>query len=152
MQVLAQEYAERAERAPDEVAVVDASGAHTVGEVMQAARDLAALLEAALGGSPTVLVQADNTWRTLAAALAVGLRGGMVAVFSSHAVAAEFELAVEDIAPDALFAAPDVLQQWAVSERCLRRTGVLPSTAGRSPRLLDRSAMSAAGRAAPRSR
>ncbi len=116
MRVLAQEYAERAERAPDEVAVVDASGAHTVGEVMQAARDLAALLEAALGGSPTVLVQADNTWRTLAAALAVGLRGGMVAVFSSHAVAAEFELAVEDIAPDALFAAPDVLQQWAVSD------------------------------------
>ena len=116
MRVLAQEYAERAERAPDEVAVVDASGAHTVGEVMQAARDLAALLEAALGGSPTVLVQADNTWRTLAAALAVGLRGGMVAVFSSHAVAAEFELAVEDIAPDALFAAPDVLQQWAVPD------------------------------------
>ncbi len=116
MRVLAQEYAERAERAPDEVAVVDASGAHTVGEVMQAARDLAALLEAALGGSPTVLVQADNTWRTLAAALAVGLRGGMVAVFSSHAVAAEFELAVEDIQPDALFAAPDVLQQWAVPD------------------------------------
>ena len=116
MRVLAQEYAERAERAPDEVAVVDASGAHTVGEVMQAARDLAALLEAALGGSPTVLVQADNTWRTLAAALAVGLRGGMVAVFSSHAVAAEFELAMEDIQPDALFAAPDVLQQWAVSD------------------------------------
>jgi acyl-CoA synthetase (AMP-forming)/AMP-acid ligase II len=113
MRVLAQEYAERA---PDEVAVIDASGAHTVGEVMQAARDLAALLEAAVGGSPTVLVQADNTWRTLAAALAVGLRGGMVAVFSSHAVAAEFELAVEDIAPDALFAAPDVLQQWAVSD------------------------------------
>jgi acyl-CoA synthetase (AMP-forming)/AMP-acid ligase II len=114
MQVLAHEFAERAERAPDDIAVVDALGTHTVGEVMQAARALAALLEESLGGSPTVLVQADNTWRTLAAAVAVGLRGGMVAVFSSHAVAAEFELAMEDIRPDALFAARDVLEHWAV--------------------------------------
>ena len=65
--------------------------------------------------SPTVLVQADNTWRTLATALAVGLRGGMVAVLSSHAVAAEFELAMEDIAPDAVVAADDVLAHWEVS-------------------------------------
>ena len=114
MQVLAHELAERAERTPDDVAVVDALGTHTVGEVMRAAHALAALLEDSLGGSPTVLVQADNTWRTLAAAVAVGLRGGMVAVFSSHAVAAEFELAMEDIRPDALFAAPDTLEHWAV--------------------------------------
>jgi acyl-CoA synthetase (AMP-forming)/AMP-acid ligase II len=37
-------------------------------------------------------------------------------VFSSHAVAAEFELAVEDIEPDALFAGPGVLQGWAVPD------------------------------------
>jgi acyl-CoA synthetase (AMP-forming)/AMP-acid ligase II len=115
MQTLAREFAERAGRAPGDVAVIDALGEHTVGEVMQAARDLAVALEESLGGSPTVLVQADNTWRTLATALAVGLRGGMVAVFSSHAVASEFALAVEDVEPDAVIAADGVLDHWAVA-------------------------------------
>lgn len=115
MRLLAEEYAERAERSPDDVAVVDVFGEHTVGEVMTAARELAGLLEQTLGGSPTVLVQADNTWRTVVTALAVGLRGGMVAVFSSHAVAAEFELAIEDIQPDAVIAAPGMLEEWNVS-------------------------------------
>ena len=115
MQLLAREFAERAERTPGDVAVIDALGVHTVGEVMAAARDLAIALQESLGGSPTVLVQADNTWRTLATALAVGLRGGMVAVLSSHAVGAEFELAMEDIEPDAVVASDDVLEHWAVS-------------------------------------
>jgi acyl-CoA synthetase (AMP-forming)/AMP-acid ligase II len=115
MQTLAREFAERAERAPGDVAVIDALGEHTVGEVMRAARDLAVALEESLGGSPTVLVQADNTWRTLATALAVGIRGGMVAVFSSHAVAAEFALAMEDIEPDAVVASDGALEHWSVS-------------------------------------
>jgi acyl-CoA synthetase (AMP-forming)/AMP-acid ligase II len=115
MQLLAQEFADRAGRAPDDLAVVDALGEHTVGEVMQAARELASALEHSLGGSPTVLVQADNTWRTLATALAVGLRGGMVAVLSSHAVASEFALAMEDIEPDAVVASEEVLEHWAVA-------------------------------------
>jgi branched-chain amino acid transport system permease protein len=72
MQQLARELAERADRTPDDVAVIDAVGVHTLGEVMAAARDLATALEESLGGSPTVLVQADNTWRTLATAIAVG--------------------------------------------------------------------------------
>ncbi len=114
MQLLAREFGERAERTPGDVAVIDALGVHTVGEVMTAARDLAIALEESLGGSPTVLVQADNTWRTLATALAVGLRGGMVAVLSSHAVASEFELAMEDIDPDAVVASDDVLEHWEV--------------------------------------
>ena len=100
---------------PIDLAVIDALGEHTVGEVMQAARDLAMALEDSIGGSPTVLVQADNTWRTLATALAVGMRGGMVAVLSRHAVAAELELAMEDIEPDAVVASDDVLEHWAVS-------------------------------------
>ena len=100
---------------PGEIAVIDTLGEHTLGEVMQAARDLAVVLEEMLGGSPTVLVQADNTWRTLATALAVGLRGGMVAVFSSHAVASEFALATDDIEPDAVVASGDALEHWAVS-------------------------------------
>ncbi|MFW6867755.1 class I adenylate-forming enzyme family protein [Nocardioides sp. CPCC 206347] len=115
MQQLAKEFGERAGRAPDDVAVIDALGVHTVGEVMHAAHDLAAALQDALGGSPTVLVQADNTWRTLATALAVGLRGGMVAVLSSHAVASEFALAMEDIEPDAVVASDAVLEHWAAS-------------------------------------
>ncbi|MFL6061253.1 MAG: AMP-binding protein, partial [Marmoricola sp.] len=114
MQVLATELVERAERTPDEIAVVDALGEHTLGEVVRAARELAASLQDALLGSPTVLVQADNTWRTLATAVAVGMRGGMVAVFSGHAVAAEFALAMEDIEPDAVIAADATLEQWEV--------------------------------------
>ena len=86
---------------------------------MGRARDLATALEDALGGPPTVLVQADNTWRTLATALAVGLRGGTVAVLSSHAVAAEFALAMEDIAPDAVVASEEVLAHWGVSSEAM---------------------------------
>ncbi|MFL6023403.1 MAG: class I adenylate-forming enzyme family protein, partial [Marmoricola sp.] len=115
MRLLAWEFTQRADRAPDEVAVIDALGTHTVGEVMDAARQLAVSLGEALTGAPTVLVQADNTWRTLATALAVGLRGGLVTVFSSHAVAGEFALAMEDIEPDAVIASHEVLEQWGVS-------------------------------------
>ncbi len=115
MELLVREFAERADRTPGDVAVVDALGTHTAGEVMAAARELAGALEESLGGSPTVLVQADNTWRTLVTALAVGLRGGMVAVLSSHAVASEVELAMEDIEPDAVVAADGVLEHWVVS-------------------------------------
>lgn len=115
MRLLAEEYAERARRSPDDIAVIDEFGAHTVGDVLSTARELAGSLEHSLGGSPTVLIQADNTWRTVAMALAIGMRGGMVAVFSSRAMAAEFALAMEDIRPDAVIAAPDVLDRWQVS-------------------------------------
>jgi acyl-CoA synthetase (AMP-forming)/AMP-acid ligase II len=116
MRLLAWEFTQRADRAPDEVAVIDPLGEHTVGEVMEAARELAVGLGEALTGAPTVLVQADNTWRTLATALAVGLRGGVVTVFSSHAAPSEFALALEDVEPDAVIAADDVLTAWGVPE------------------------------------
>jgi acyl-CoA synthetase (AMP-forming)/AMP-acid ligase II len=139
MQLLAREFAERAERAPGDLAVIDALGEHTVGEVIQAARDLAVALEESFGGSPTVLVQADNTWRTLATALAVGMRGGMVAVLSSHAVSAEFALATEDIEPDAVVASDEVLEHWAVSnevfpDKRAALNGWALVTSGRAPR------------------
>src|SRR5680860_648059 len=124
MQLLAREFAERAERAPDHLAVIDALGEHSMGEVMQAARDLAIALEESIGGSPTVLVQADNTWRTLATALAVGMRGGMVTVLSSHAVAAELELAMEDIEPDAVVASDGVRLDVLHRQLELRRNGM----------------------------
>lgn len=149
MQLLAREFAERADRAPDDVAVIDALGVHTVGKVISAARDLAAVLDEALGGSPTVLVQADNTWRTLATALAVGLRGGMVAVFSSHAVASEFALAMEDIGPDAVVASDAVLERWAVTSEAFPDTrraldGWTLTSTGRAPSDVDRWAGGAA--------
>src|SRR3954471_10013728 len=138
MQLLASEFAVRAARTPGDVAVIDPLGVHTVGQVMAAAQDLAIALEESLGGSPTVLVQADNTWRTLATALAVGLRGGMVAVLSSHAVASELELAMEDIEPDAVVASDDVLEHWQVSSETFpdKRSaldGWTLATSGRPP-------------------
>jgi acyl-CoA synthetase (AMP-forming)/AMP-acid ligase II len=115
VQELAADLVRRAEENPDAVAVVDADGQHTVAKIVTAARELAGILEEMLGGSPTVLVQADNSWRTLTAAVAVGLRGGLIAVFSRHAPSAEFALAVADLAPDAVIAADESLDQWGVN-------------------------------------
>src|SRR5437016_2455034 len=105
MQQLAQDVIGWADEAPGDVAVVDTNGAHAVREIADAARALAAQLADGLAGPPTVLVQADNSWRTLAAAVAVGLRGGLIAVISSHATRSEYELALEDLRPDAVLAA-----------------------------------------------
>ncbi len=115
MHQLAQQFMERADRTPDAVAVVDGTGVHTVAEVAEAAVALARVLREGLEGAPTVLVQADNTWRTLAAALAVGIRGGLIAVISGHATRSEFELALEDIEPDAVLAAQATLEGWQVA-------------------------------------
>jgi cyclohexanecarboxylate-CoA ligase len=95
-------------RAPDAVAVIDDSGQHTVRELFEHAD--------ALGGaaSGTVLVQADNSWRTVAASLAVGASGGTLAVVNRHTTAAEFAAAIEDIQPDAVIAEPAALAEWAV--------------------------------------
>lgn len=114
MRTLAQEMLERARRAPAEIAVIDELGQHTVGEIMATANALADRIAAIDERGPTVIVQADNTWRTLAAALAVGLRGGVVAVFSPHATDSEFRLALEDIDPDLVIGDPAALRRWDV--------------------------------------
>ncbi|AXK85182.1 Acyl-CoA synthetase (AMP-forming)/AMP-acid ligase II [Nocardia farcinica] len=116
MKVLAKELIERCRQAPGTLAVVDEHGAHTLAEIVTAAEELASRLAEIDTRAPTVLVQADNTWRTVAAALAVGLRGGVVAVFSPHASAAEFRLAVEDIDPDVVVGDVATLAHWAVPE------------------------------------
>ncbi len=116
MQKLAREMVERAAATPDLVAVVDGTGAHTVGTVVHEATALAEILQERLDGVPTVLVQADNTWRTLAAALAVGLRGGTIAVISGHATRSEYAMALEDIRPDAVLAGPAASATWEVQE------------------------------------
>lgn len=116
MQTLADELVARAARAPHDIAVVDDLGRHTLGEVVGAARELADVLADELDGAPTVIVQADNTWRTMAAMVAVGLRGGLIAVVSRHATPAELDLALDDLRPDVLVASPGVMAGWGVSE------------------------------------
>ncbi len=123
MRMLAQELVERAERAPDVVAVVDGEGEHTLRHVVSQARHIAALLDQCQSGPPTVLVQADNSWRTLAAAVAVGLRGGLIAVVSGHAARSEYELALEDIQPDAVVASPQALATWQVADASFPAAG-----------------------------
>lgn len=116
VKVLAAELTERAQTDPKAVAVVDASGEHSLGDLIAAATELASALGDLMDGAPTVLVQADNSWRTLAAAVALGMRGGVIAVVSRHAEASECALALEDIVPDAVIAAPDTLERWGLED------------------------------------
>lgn len=125
MQQLARELVERANRTPHQVAVVDDTGVHTIGDVVAEARTLAELLGSALAGSPTVLVQADNSWRTLSAAVAVGMRGGLIAVISGHATRSEYDLALEDIAPDAVVAPQKTLATWQPDDSALPVVGTV---------------------------
>ncbi|MFB9315258.1 class I adenylate-forming enzyme family protein [Nocardioides plantarum] len=114
MRELAVQLEQRAASDPDGLAVIDASGEHTWGEIVATARELAAAMEDSLQGAPTVLLQADNTWRTLAAVVAVGMRGGLVAVVSRHATSGECRLALEDVRPDAVVASVETVEHWAL--------------------------------------
>ena len=115
MRLLAQEFAARADERPDHVAVVDADGSHTSGDIWAAAVELATIIDGAVDGAPTVLVQADNSWRTLVTTLAVGRLGGFVAVMSGHATEHELDLALEDVQPDVVIASPGLATTWSVA-------------------------------------
>ena len=99
-------------RAPDAEVVVDKHGAHTLGDLLAAGETLAAQLESVTGPGSTLLLQADNTWRTVAGAVAAGCTGGTLALISRHSTRQEFEAACEDIVPDAVLAAPEVFDAW----------------------------------------
>ena len=114
MQTLAQELLNRRAETPDEVVVVDPAGEHTIDEIMTAATRIAGMIAEHSENAPTAVVQADNTWQTVALVAAVGLRGGLVAVISPHATESEFGLAIEDIDPDVVIAADRVLEHWGV--------------------------------------
>ncbi|WP_295647585.1 class I adenylate-forming enzyme family protein [uncultured Dietzia sp.] len=114
MKQLARDVTERATRTPDAIAVVDGEGTHTITEVVRAARELATVLESATDGPATVLVRADNSWRTVAAAVAVGLTGGLLAVMSGHATRSEFDIAMEDLRPDVVVADGPLGQVWGL--------------------------------------
>ena len=116
MKQLARDVVERASRTPDAIAVVDGAGTHTTDEVVRAARDLAALLESATDAPSTVLIRADNSWRTVAAAVAVGMSGGMLAVMSGHATRSEFDFAMEDLQPDVVVADQHASDVWGLAD------------------------------------
>jgi acyl-CoA synthetase (AMP-forming)/AMP-acid ligase II len=112
MRQVAREFQRRADES-DAIAVIDDSGSHTARELLAHATRLADALDG-VGGAGTVLVQADNSWRTVAATLAVGMSGGVLAVVNRHTTSAEFAAAFEDIRPDAVVAEPSALEEWAV--------------------------------------
>ncbi len=116
MKTLASELLARAASTPEQTAVVDQFGEHSLQVVVDAAQAIAAELARHSASAPTVVIQADNTWHTLASAVAVGLRGGLVAVLSPHAAAAEFDLAIEDIDPDVVIATDEVLAHWGADD------------------------------------
>ncbi|MDQ1181673.1 class I adenylate-forming enzyme family protein [Rhodococcus sp. SORGH_AS_0301] len=117
MKTLALELRDRVREHPDAIAVIDLHGTHRLADVMAAAESGAEHMAQHDPTPPTVLIQADNTWQTVATALSVGLRGGVVAVLSPHATASEFVLAVEDVDPDMVVADLRTLEQWGVSDQ-----------------------------------
>ncbi|GAA4690838.1 hypothetical protein GCM10023215_29490 [Pseudonocardia yuanmonensis] len=104
----------RAAAAPDDVVAIDADGPHRLAAILEQGAALAAALRESTGPRPTLLVQADNSWRTVVAAVAVGRLAGTLALISRHATRQEFAAACEDIDPDAVVAAPGITQDWAV--------------------------------------
>ncbi len=104
MRDLARAVAERA----DHRAVVDDSGEYSARRLVEEAEALAGL------ATGTVLVQADNSWRTVVTALAAGLGDGVLAVVNQHTTRAEFAAACEDIRPDTVIAAPSTMDHWAL--------------------------------------
>ncbi|EQD81378.1 acyl-CoA synthetase, partial [Saccharopolyspora erythraea D] len=97
----------------DFVAVIDDSGEHTARQLLARADELAGGLGGERGAG-TVVVQADNTWRTVAATLAVGTGGGVLAVVNRHTTRGEFAAVVEDLQPDAVVAEPSAMREWDV--------------------------------------
>lgn len=113
MRQVVQEFQRRAEQA-DFVAVIDDSGSHTARELLAEAGRLASAMSAGAGDGSggTVMLQADNSWRTVAGTLAVGLGDGVLAVVNRHTTRAEFAAAFEDIRPDAVVAEPSAMDEW----------------------------------------
>ncbi|MGW0816189.1 class I adenylate-forming enzyme family protein [Streptomyces viridiviolaceus] len=117
MRQVVREFQHRAEQ-EDFVAVIDDSGPHTARELLAEAARLAEVMfpGGADGAGGTVALQADNSWRTVAGSLAVGLTGGVLAVVNRHTTRAELAAAYEDIRPDAVVAEPSAMDEWGVSD------------------------------------
>ena len=116
MRELVSELDRRVATAPDQIVAIDGSGPRSLGSVMAAARELAGVLEGATGPNPTVLLHAENTWRTVVCAVAVGRCHGTLALLSGHATAQEFAAACDDIDPDVVIASPSLAETWGTGQ------------------------------------
>jgi cyclohexanecarboxylate-CoA ligase len=146
MRQTVREFHDLSEQA-DFTAVVDDHGRHSARELLRRATELAEVMasdDTSVGTSGgTVLLQADNSWRTVAATLAVGRAGGVLALVNRHTTAAEFAAAMEDIRPDVLIAEPSAIKEWGGSQAMpdAYTSGVLDGwtvRAGRGPRDVSR--------------
>lgn len=150
MRQTVREFQERAEQA-DFTAVVDDHGRHGARDLLRRAAELAEAMSpdgtpgSTSNGTPggTVLLQADNSWRTVAATLAVGRAGGVLALVNRHTTRAEFAAAVGDIRPDVLIAETSAIEEWN-ADRALPDTRSAEALdgwavrAGRGPRDVSR--------------
>ncbi|MFC5063821.1 class I adenylate-forming enzyme family protein [Actinomycetospora atypica] len=116
MRQLVADLDRRAADAPDDVVAVDADGPHRLATVLARADEFAAQLRARTGPRPTLMVQADNSVRTVVAALAVGRLDGTLALISHHTTRQEFVAACEDVDPDAVVVSPAVSAELALPE------------------------------------
>jgi acyl-CoA synthetase (AMP-forming)/AMP-acid ligase II len=137
---LVAEWVARVE-ADDVVAIVDDDGEHSARQVLEHARELVPLFRDPATAQPrTVLLQADNSWRTVAATVAAGLTEAVLALVNRHSTAVEIGYAVDDIRPDAVLAEPGAWDEWDLpallgnDPEALAlagwRLGSAPSTAG----------------------
>jgi non-ribosomal peptide synthetase component E (peptide arylation enzyme) len=117
MKELVEELEKRAAREPAAIVAIDAEGAHTLDALMRAGDALAETLEKVVGREPTVLFQADNTWRTVVVTIAVGRLAGTLALISRHATREEFAAAFADIDPNAVIGSADRAGEWRVGDR-----------------------------------
>ena len=78
----------------DFIAVVDDDGEHGARWLLEQARQLAGA-PTGPGAGGTLMVQAQNSWRTVAAALTAGLGDGVLALVNRHTTRSEFAAAVD---------------------------------------------------------
>ncbi|WP_224401869.1 class I adenylate-forming enzyme family protein [Pseudonocardia sp. ICBG1034] len=112
MRALVTELDRRAGADPGQVVAIDGAGPHDLATTLAAAGELAEVLAGCTGPRPTVLLQAENTWRTVVCALAVGRVDGTLALLSGHATAPEFAAAQEDLDPDVAITSPWSASTW----------------------------------------
>ena len=112
MRLLVADLERRESVAASDPLVVDASGVHSVADVLARGRALAAELAGTCGRELTLLVQADNTWRTAVVAVAAGYLDGVLAVIGRHSTPVEFAAAREDIDPDAVLVSSEQVSRW----------------------------------------
>lgn len=96
----------------DAIIAVDADGEHSLRELLRAADELSTAVRDVAGAQATILVQADNSWRTVVAALAAGKLDGTLGLLSHHATRAEYDAACEDIDPAVVIASRESLGEW----------------------------------------